>query len=405
MKKNKLRVVIGLLSIMFVAFVGCDDDSFRGLSYNDGVAPGVPTDVRVVNTHGGATIYFKAPLDRDLTTIKATYHINNKEYSKRSSKHVDSLSLVGFGIEGEYTISLTTIDKSQNESESVEVVINPLEPPVQLIQESITSEEAFGGIRIKWDNITESYVIVVVNMRDSLGDWVEIENYYTNSKIGILAVRGIEAIEQEFQVYIRDRWDNYSENVEFKETPIFEEEIDKTKFKEIDPFKGDAVLGAWGGSYPVNKIWTETGDYGCFHTWDNELGSYVTFDMGQKVKLTRFKMWHRREGTSNWLYGRHNLRLYDVYGADEITAEMRTTGDIKHWTLIHEAECYRPSGLPRGTLPTQEDISYILNGDDQEISREAPAFRYMRIHMKQVWDPGSTAVHIARMRFWGEVIE
>ena len=59
---------------------------------------------------------------------------------------------------------------------------------------------------------------------------------------------------------------------------------------------------------------------------------------------------------------------------------------------------YKPSG-DSGQV-TNEDKEYILNGDEQEVSIEAPAFRYIRILMQETW--GSTIItQIGEMSFLG----
>ncbi len=81
-----------------------------------------------------------------------------------------------------------------------------------------------------------------------------------------------------------------------------------------------------------------------------------------------------------------------IYGCDEISEEMYKGGmdvdgemfpTFEGWTKIMDVLTYKPSG-DSGQV-TNEDKEYILNGDEQEVSIEAPAFRYIRILMQETW--------------------
>lgn len=402
MRKNKLRVVIGLFSFMLIALVGCQDDTLLGLPAQDSVAPGVPVLDRVVNKNGGATIYFTAPSDRDLLGVKAVYTINGKEYTKSASLYVDSIDVAGFGSDEEYVVVLTSVDNSMNLSASIDVTIAPLETPLELVYSSLQLIEAFGGVKVQWINPTQEPIIVTVNGKDEFGDWIELDEFYSSTVDGIGTVRNLVSEAQDFQFYIRDGYGNYSVIDSVQRTPIYEELLDHELFDEINPLPGDAKWGAWGGSYVQRYIWTPTGNPdNCFHTHQGEIGTYTTFDIGQLVKLSRYTMWQRRNGADGWLFDHNNLKRYDIYGAAELTNDMRSSGSLEGWTLIYEATVIKPSGQDTPTNQrTNEDIAFALKGHEHEIPLEAPAVRYLRLHMIESWSGGNQAM-ISETRFWG----
>ena len=397
--KNIFEIKKGLVTLLVIlTCFGCSDNSKLGLPIKESTPPTQPEVTTIRNINGGAVIHYKVPTDEDLLCISATYTINGKQYIAKSSAYVDSIRVEGFGKEGKFSIKLRSIDKNRNESAPVDVAISPKKAPVELIFESLNVQTGFGGIKVSWDNPTEANVIVSVSYKDDLGDWISQENFYTSSKKDMRSIRGFNTDPRMFGIVVRDRWDNYSKLLETEHTPYFEEEIDRSKFQATrSKLPGDCNIH---GATSLPKLWDgSTALMDCLFTDNTGVQfPYVTFDMGQTAKLSRFKMWQLTEGT--WIYNQSNLRTYDVYGCNEITADMYETGSLDGWTLLCEAECRKPSG--DGPV-TNEDREYINNGDEHEVFLEAPPVRYIRIHMKKTWDPSSLQKLIGDIRFWGEV--
>lgn len=402
---NKQRLKMKSLPIWLVALmlclVACEEEALLGLRPQDDVAPKAPEVTEVKNLNGAAVIYYKVPTEADLLNVIASYEINGKMYEARATAYSDSLKVEGFGNAGEYQVQLLSEDKSKNKSEPVEVTIHPKEPPVQLVFKTLDVLAAFGGIKLTWENLTESNIIVGISYKDSIGDWVNIENVYSSAKEGKATIRGLDTTPRDFNVVVRDRWDNYSDSLQVNRTPMFEEELDKSKFREVTPLPNDAI--ALGG-YPVRNIWDGNTVSGAYHTSTggeaDNIGKFITFDLGVVAKLSRYRMWERTE-IDPWLYGHNNLKYWKVYGCTEITADMRESGSTEGWTLIEDAKCYKPSG--EGPV-TNEDKEYILNGDEHEIDIEAPVVRYIRIQFLENWS-GGFEFQIGEMSFWGKVMD
>lgn len=402
MKTSKCISATHKVVLLFVGLsllvASCKDDSVLGLPAQDAEAPAPPTITKINNTNGASIIYYEAPDDDDLLCVTATYDINGKAYTTKSSVYKDSLRVEGFGKKGDYKVFLRSVDKSKNESTPVEVTVSPLESPVEIIFETLEVFASFGGIKVKWENMNEDNIIVGISLKDSLGDWNSMENFYTSTKDGVGTLRGLDTLPVTFGINIRDRWDNYSPMMESTQTPLFEEQLEKSKFREITALPGDATPH---GSLPIRNIWDGDMATNCFHTAGSEgIGQFVTFDMGQLAQLSRFKMW-QRTSSAVWIYGHNNLKHYVIYGCEEITAEMRASGSLDGWSFIYDAYCYKPSG--EGPV-TNEDTEYILNGDEHEVPIEAPPVRYIRIHMLENWS-GGTIAQIGEMSFWGQVIQ
>lgn len=400
----KEKLIVVLLGVF--GLIGCGQDEKLGLDPTDGIAPAIPTNITVENTNGGAFISFTAPKEDDLLCVMATYTINGIERTTKASPYVNKLKVEGFGKVGEYQIFLKSVDKSKNESESVQVAIQPLTPPVELIFESLKVMDSFGGVKVFWENPTESNIIVETFKKED-DDWTSVENFYSSAAEGKATIRGYQPEPVTFKFRIRDRWDNYSEFYETNNLPLEEVQLEKSKFRTVVALPGDAPSH---GSLTIDKIWDGNTVSNCYHGSGNDINRTITFDMGVTAKISRFKMWQRTESEA-WLYSHNNLKHYVIYGCNEITEAMREGGTeidgvmyptFEGWTEILDARCYKPSG-DNGKV-SNEDKEYILNGDEQEVPIDAPAFRYVRIYMLENWSGGTTS-QIGEMTFWGQVVK
>lgn len=396
-----------LIMLNLLCLLSCSQNEKIGLDPTDNIAPAAPTDILVENINGGAIISYTAPQDDDLLYVVAAYTVNGVERTTKASPYNNSLELEGFK-EGEYEVILKSFDKSKNESSPVRIVIHPLTAPVELIYKSLKVVDSFGGVKLAWNNAAEVNIIVEAFMKYD-DDWVSVENFYSSAKEGKATIRGFEPEPVTFKFRIRDRWDNYSDFLQTNNLPLKEEQLDKSKFRTVIPLPGDSPV--YGTSYSIDRIWDGNTVSRCYHGGGNDINRTITFDMGVVAKISRFKMWQRTESPV-WIYNHNNLKRYVIYGCNEITEEMRSGGwedetgmvfpTFEGWTEIINAQCYKPSG-DTGTV-TNEDKEYILNGDDQEVSIDAPAFRYVRIYMLETWS-GGTFTQIGEMTFWGQVVE
>ena len=399
------------LALLCAAFAGgCGEEGKLGLDKVDDVAPAPPTVVGVENINGGAIITFTAPKEDDLLCVVATYTINGVERFTKASPYVNKLTVEGFGKVGDYTVRLTRVDKSRNESPPVSVTVSPLKPPVEFIFESLKIVDSFGGIKMTWENPTESNIIIEVARQDG-EDWISLENVYTSARVGSATIRGLDPEPVLLSFRVRDRWDNYSETMSQESNPLPESLIDKSLFREVDKLPGDCNVH---GSLPIRNIWNGIVNQSeCFHSNDpTNIGQCITFDMGQRAKLSRFKMFQRLSGNS-WMYTHNNLKRYTIYGCDELTSEMYNGGVVgddgltyptfEGWRKIMDVECYKPSGADSGVI-TNEDAEYIRGGDEHEVPIEAEPFRYVRILMLETWS-GGIYTQIGEMTFWGQVVQ
>ena len=416
---KKQAIALTLLITLFL--IGCGDNQL-GLPPQHGNPPPPPVVVSVDNLPGAAIIHFQAPAQYDLLAITATYEIHGTERIVRASIFNNSLRVEGFGSTDPQTIMLRSVDNSRNESAPVAVTVNPLTPPVETIFETIDVRESFGGIRVNWENAAQNNIIISVAAQDEYGIWNTVQHFFSSERYGTGTVRGLPPLETAFRITVRDRWDNFSEVHTFVGTPWFEQELPVSRFREVLPrLPGDAFVH---GNLYVRRMWSRdfvtAGDV--FHTrvpnaaelenealfmeapqWPHEAA--VTFDLGQLARVSRFRLWQRRGANHQFSFQHNNIRTYSVYGAAELTPEMRETGSLAYWTHLVDVVGHRPSGGGIGSPLTQEDRDFADMGEEIEIPIEAPPVRYIRILMRAPSWGGGNIFQIQEIEFWGEILE
>lgn len=393
----KQKLLYGLL-FLGVLLSGCDEEPI-GQQPLDGIAPQPPTNVTVENLNGAAIIRYDVPKDEDLMYVKASYMINGKPMEARSSVYTNELKVVGFGDTLQYDITLTSVDRSRNESEAVAVKVKPLLSPVQLIFNSLKMFDGFGGVGITWDNPTEAEILVTFMVHDSTNpkEWIEAkEPLPTSVREGSTALRGFDTITMPFAVYIRDRWDNYSDTLIEVHTPLFEQELNREKFEAVPidvfddtPYGGFYLSNLWDGKIDGNN--------GFWHT-NAVLDMPVTgtIDLGVQAKLSRFKYWQR----PLFFYTHNNPRRFALYGCNDLS---EVTSDLSTWTLLGNFESFQPSGQGPGKV-SNEDNEFAAAGEEFEFPIDVAVTRYVRIAVYETWG-GSNIAQGAEIKFWGQNVK
>ena len=402
MKNRILYIILFLLSI---AWISCKEEGRIDFIDDSVTAPGKVTNVIVQNKPGGAVLKYTLPLDKNLLYVRAEYEIKpGVIHETKSSFFKDSLVLEGFGIPATYDVKLFSVGKNEKESEPLIVQINPTTSPVQMASKKF--RDTFGGVAIDFENEEESSLAIVL-MADTanLGYMSELITYYTSSPKGSFTYRGVEGldpVEQEFAVYIRDRWGNYSDTVTAKITPWFEEFIPKSTWRDYTLPNDITPVNA---SYPITRIWDENYDVDGFHGIETQmLPSTLTWDLGKSVKLSRLKLWPRNHGDDRWKRG--HPKVFEIWGSNS----PNPTGEMDDsWIPLGRFESLKPSGP--GTQITQEDIAFAQEGIEFDfgISDFAPEpftpIRYIRFRTISTYANASfSTVHILELSFWGELL-
>jgi hypothetical protein len=398
MKKAFFTALAGPLLLMWSC---ADVETRKPFGANDGKAPGVVTPVSYVQTSGGAIVKFIVPPDEDLMYVKVRYTLDNgKPQEARASLYSDKVTVEGFGNTQPKTLSISAVDRHDNEGAAVPYSITPGAPACQLAFDSLKLSPTFGGVFVETKNVNRKILFIDVSTTDSLGKWYTAHTEYTSvSSIGF-AVRGFTDALRSFKVVVRDMFENATEAYEASLTPIFEQQLDLTKFRAVllpTDIKMDAA-----GQLGISALFNGNNHYGernLAHSPDfTEFPVWFTFDMGVKARLSRYTYWQRLE--EEFLYNHGNMKTWEVWGCPTTP---NPSGSWDGWIKLLECESLKPSGLPVEEY-SPEDIEHATKGEEFEFPPDAPAVRYIRIKLLSTFaDRGLW--HLQQLWFWGLVVE
>lgn len=396
----------GMWMVLLVAFVagfgtGCHQDSPRLSIDHDKTAPGPVTHVQVENLPGAAKLTYFLPGDSDLLQVEADYEIRpGVTQQMTKSLYGNSMVLEGFRDTGLHAVDLYAVDRSGNKSSVVKVMVSPHTAPVIQVYDSITYASNFGGIVVNFSNPSLANVVIAVMVKDSTGEWVDYDKDYTSQADGPYIVNGLPAVPTTFGVYVQDRWGNYSDTLIRQVTPLFETELDKTKFKQF-PLPGDCS-NLWEGQHNPGQLWDDNSNvsYGWSGTTTFSFPKTITFYLGGKALLSRMATWGVHDGRE---YSASNVNEFELWGSNDPNPDGSYDAS---WTLIGRFQVQKPSGLPLGQL-SDEDIATATGPGDQFIMPpDAPAFSYVRFKIISTFStPANSpagAAWLMEITLWGQ---
>ena len=394
MQTNK-SLLYALCFVLGCVFAGsCTEDVNTPLE-NDSDAPSMISNAKVENLPGAARISYSLPKDQDLLYVEANVVKNGKPLSFRSSYYTNTILLDGFGDTNTYEVKLYAVDRSGNRSQPVSVNIQPKTPQVMETAQSMTVEPDFGGIRVSFTNHSKANLAILIYTPDSTGVMQLVDSYYTSQPVAKFASRGYKSELRKFGILVRDKWQNFSDTVSAELTPIYEVELDKSKFRKL-MLPGDADASNWSGD--LQYIWDgQNVESATAHTGNNPttVPKFVSFDLGVLVKLSRFNL--QTVPDDKHMYNDVSPRIYELWGRPDDPSG--TDGSFDGWTKLVTIENVKPSGLPAGTL-TEDDRIAGRQGDDADIPLDMPKVRYIRIRCLLNWS-GNTNMVISEVTFWG----
>ncbi len=396
---NKNYLIVPLI----MCALSCVDDSDHGPYGSDNIPPGKVIVNEVINTAGGAVIYFTPPTDEDLLYVKANYNDENQiDREVIVSAVIDSLNIVGFAQQGTYPVDVIAVDRGENESIPTVINISPLEAPIHAILNSMEASQDFGGINISYLNPSRADVSLNMSTLDENGNLVFRESFYTSQANNSYSFRGYDPEPTTFVIYVEDRWGNQTATRSFEVTPLEDVFLAK-EYWAIQSMPGDESFSEYG--FSANQIWDGywSNQWNCGHTNFLPLPHQLTLDLGQTAKLNRFKLYQR--GGSE-LYKHGNPKRFKMYGREDLNGLPIYDPDNPGggWIYLGDFESFKPSGLPPGSN-TAEDYEYQDNGEDFVFDYDARQhdIRYIRLVNVESWNNQMVTV-IGELSFWGSVI-
>lgn len=389
------------LYILLLLLASCKEKLGHDPVLRDNTRPGPVQNVRFEPINGGFDIYYDLPADKDILYVKAEYvDSKGRTATAKSSAYGNWIRIEGFGDVSEKTVTLYAVDRSENLSDPVSFKGTPLVPPLDIIKETMEITEDFSGARFTWVNELQTPIAILLYAENENGVLESVRTVYTSQRTTSFSLRGYASEPTRFAAVIRDRYDNFTDTIypatpDRLLTPLFEEQLDKGKFRKV-VLSDDTNWDAWEGYY---EGWYDESLHdmdGIAHTQgDDPFPQIWTVDLGVNVKLSRFIV-HQRQN-QGWAFSHGNPRRYTVYGAAELPPD---DGNLDNWIKLMDCESIKPSGLPLGQL-TDEDLDRFQAGDEFAFE-DAPEIRYFRLAVHETWD-GSGFVNVNEITFWGNI--
>lgn len=379
--------------------------------------PAIPLQVEVtniVNSYGKTVIHYKRPNDNNLKYIKAIYEPRSGvQREVNASYFVDSLVLNGFEEAKSYDVKLYSMSYAEVQSEPIEISVTPLEPPYKSIRNSMSVESTFGGIKIELQNPTNAEIAVGILKMNEQDQMQEIGVIYSSLENLCYSVRGQDAIESTFGVFIRDRWGQLSDTLKTTLIPIEEVMCDKALFTNMK-FPGDTYeCHSWGGSSTKNKLelcWNDkiNEETPAFHTKASDpMPQHFTIDLGKKYTLSRFELFPRgKKGDSKYTWQKGWPKIVEIWGSNSPeSSELDPNFETAYWNswkLIERHDVVRPSGAtdPGNIVPMTDDDKRTVNAGYEIELPENTSYRYIRIRTLETWG-GTQWIMLSELSFYG----
>lgn len=378
--------------VIVILFVGCDE-AYKGVPMvdTDDIAPSPVSDVIIENISGGAILSYTLPNSDNLLYVLAEYSRKDGVVSeKKASYYHNSLTLEGFPDTIAYPVNLYAVSRGGKKSDPVSVTIHPLTPPVISVFNSLSVKRTFGGMYVNFENEAETDIKISVTTTDSLSNVYIADTYYTKMKLGNFSIRGFAPEPRSFGVYVSDRWGNVSDTAYHEIVPLFEQKLDKSKFREFH-LPGDNWM-AHGGRV-MERLWDE--GYSNNEQFASERGhgfpQSFAFDLGVHATLSRFLLYPRVDASAFL----NMPKTFEIWGSTSPNPD----GSWDNWVKLLDGEIIKPSGLPIGEV-SQEDLDYAAGGIEFEFSPDTPPVRYIRFKTLSVFAQDNVAIW--ELTFFGQ---
>jgi len=386
----------GLLFFFLVALTQCEEEKNTPIE-TGGEAPGKVFNLRENPIAGGSEISYSLPDDKNLLYVEAELTTSEGKFLNfKASSYISSIVVTGLASVNPVEVSLYSVSKSGVRSEAQKITIHPLNPPFDEVFRSVSLSAMFGGIKMEFKNAEGSELALLLGYYDEEGVFTDYDGYYTRSAAdSVYIFRGLPAEEKTFGVYVRDRWDNFSDTMFVSLTPLFEEEIDKSKWKALyldndGPFYPVGHMyytinrienlwdGAWSKSFSDPYMLQLPSAYLQFGFYENGKidPKSLTFDMGETYRISRIRVNHYRR------YEYMAARKWEVWGC-ETTPPQDGDWDWPGWIKLAYMEQIKPSGLP-GISYGEGDAEAWEAGTSGDVEAE-DAIRYIRVKALESW--------------------
>ncbi|QHS60537.1 DUF4959 domain-containing protein [Chitinophaga agri] len=408
------RLLLLFIISGFLLFSCKEMDGYNEIVSTDMTKPDPVTNVKVVNFNGGAYITYTLPKSSNILYVQANYMINDKKSREtKSSYYSDSITVSGFAKSQDYDVELRVVSRAQVASEPVHIKVHPDTPAYLLARPTITIRQDFGGVQISAFNKAHANLGIIVVSPDQTNKYQIISQNYTNEDSITFSLRGYDTIPQKFGIYVTDQWENISDTLYATITPVYEMQMDKSKFRSYQ-LGTDARTGF---GWVIENLWNNSAQSPGYHTeqpiqplvWP----AVITFDMGQTARLSRYTIWNRGiDGSGNWLWQAGAPQTWVLWGREDNPVD-ETMPDENHlppvggstpngWINLGVYEAPgKPSRLPNPQY-TNADLSFWNAGFSYNFSLNLPKVRYIRFQCVSNMAQTNNFFNVNELTFWGD---
>lgn len=419
--KNYLRKLYPFALILLIAIqYSCKkSEGYNTIVSTDKTKPGPVTNVKVTNLNGEAIITYDLPESSNILYVQAEYKINDTASRQtKSSYYSDSIVASGFAKSQDYDVVLRVVSRADVKSDSVVVKVHPDTPPYLLTFATLLTQPTFGGVNIKAVNKTKSNIGIVTLFPSALTSRYEIidQNYSNKDSINY-SLRGYDTSAKPFAFYITDQYGNRSDTFFTTIHPLYEELLDKSKFQAY--VLGTDVKNYVNGLFNLSNLWDNNYGEFCYNTeqpitttttlkpftWP----AWMTFDMGQTAKLSRYVIWDRVGDGNQFIWTSGAPQQWIMWGRadtpqDEVmptdTTQLPPVGGMTPGGWINMGVFDAPA-RPADNPLTNADINLWLAGFNFDLSFDLPKVRYIRFECLHIMGGTDNYFNMNEMSVYG----
>lgn len=352
-----MKIILLLIGII-VIFASCEEDIDRRLQGAvESEAPEKVIVKDVINIKGQSEIIIESPSESDILYVECQYkNTAGKSVNARVSGYSTSIKLPGFRDQHKQTVTLISVDKSGNVSESTSTEIEPLKSQLYDVVDNIEVIRKNGGIQFSWLNVDEEDLIIDLFIQnEETQNYKFYESHYSDKEVDSVRVRDLESKLTNFAFVIRNQYFELGDTAKASATPIYEELMDVSNINVL-PFNPQFDNNTYSSGFETLWNGKTTGD--SYSIMGAGLGSvWFGMDLGEEVKLTTLIFWSRVD----FIYAHSMPRKFEIWGTNDLEVA-NNASSFDGWNKIGDFETIKPSLNDLSVEPTQEDKDFFLEG-------------------------------------------
>jgi len=378
------NILILILMMAFLASCKKEESNIEVIS-RDMTKPGVVSNVKVENLEGAARITYRLPNSENLLYVLARYNINdNRVRETKASYYTDTIMVDGFARSQEYEVTLYAVSRANVMSDPVVVKVTPETPNYVKINSDLEINPDFGGASFFGLNRNRAPIAVhLIVFNEQTKKYDEQEPEYISSDTINVAIRNLPPTPQKVGVYTTDRFGNVSDTVFKTLTPLFETQLDKSKFFVYNMANDTPSDYGW----VFQNFFDGRVDGNGWHTGRSSR-LISTFGIGTSAIISRFVVWQR----PSEYYGYQNTHTFTIWGSNkdnpaETTLPKGSAGGTVAGDWVNMGNFAFPNP-PSGLAPNQAnaaDKEFVAKGVNFTMPRPAQNVKYIRFEVTQTW--------------------